>query len=445
MMRMFKKQKIFLLLLVNISLVANAQRDTLTLSQAIAATLDYNYDVQLLRNDSAVFALNERFADAAFLPRLNATAAWVKNNNNQKQKLADGSERKQNNIKSGNIQSSLNLNWTLFDGFKMFATRQKVAEFVKLGDLSIQNQMLQSVAEVTKKYYEIVRQKQQLKAIEEQMGLNEERVKIADKKLSVGLGAKPEKLQAVLDLNAQKAARIKQLAFIEELKENLNLLIAFKQGTAYEVTDSIPLNKNIILGDAFENATSNNPALQITRQQVIVAELTLKEKKADRYPVLNFNSAYNFSKTNNQTVLNNFTPLFNRNAGFNYGLSLNIPILNGFNVRREIAAAKLDIGYQNLLLDFQQAQISSGISIAYKNYVLQKETLALEESNILLAKENVYISSERLRLGITTAIELREAQRSLEEAYNRLIAARYNAKIAETDVLLLEGNKLELY
>ncbi len=445
MMRMFKKEKIFLWLLVNLSFVANAQRDTLTLSQAIAATMEYNYDVQLLRNDSAVFALNERFADAAFLPRVNATAAWVKNNNNQKQKLADGSERKQNNVKSSNIQSSLNLNWTLFDGFKMFATRQKVSEFIKLGDLNIQNQMLQSVAEVTKKYYEIVRQKQQLKAIEEQMGLNEERVKIADKKLSVGLGAKPEKLQAVLDLNAQKAARIKQLAFIEELKEQLNLLIAFKQGTAYEVTDSIPLNKNLVLGDAFENASLNNPALQITRQQVTLAELTLKEKNAARYPILNFNSAYNFSKTNNQTVLNTFTPLFNRNAGFNYGLSLNIPILNGFNARREIAVAKLDIGYQNLLLDFQQAQITSGISIAYKNYILQKETLALEESNILLAKENVYISSERLRLGITTAIELREAQRSLEEAYNRLIAARYNAKIAEIDVLLLEGNKLELY
>ena len=343
MKRMIKKLIIIILITVNISFSANAQTDTLTLSQAIAATLEYNYDVQLLRNDSAVFALNDRFADAAFLPRVSATAAWVKNNNNQKQKLSDGSERKQNSVKSSNLQSSLNLNWTLFDGFKMFATRQKVSEFVKLGDLNIQNQMLQSVASVTKKYYEIVRQKQQLKAIEEQMGLNDERVKIADKKLSVGLGAKPERLQAVLDLNAQKAARIKQIAFIEELKEQLNLLIAFKNGTAYEVTDSIPLNKNIVLGDAFENATVNN------------------------------------------------------------------------------------IGYQNLLLEYQQAQITSGISVAYKNYLLQKETLALEESNIILAKENVYISSERLRLGITTAIELREAQKSLEDAYNRLIAARYNA------------------
>ena len=86
MKRMIKKLIIIILVTVNISFSANAQTDTLTLSQAIAATLEYNYDVQLLRNDSAVFALNERFADAAFLPRVSATAAWVKNNNNQKQK-----------------------------------------------------------------------------------------------------------------------------------------------------------------------------------------------------------------------------------------------------------------------------------------------------------------------------------------------------------------------
>ena len=77
---------------------------------------------------------------------------------------------------------------------------------------------------------------------------------------------------------------------------------------------------------------------------------------------------------------------------------------------------------------------------AFKDYELQKQTLALEEENIVLAKENVFIASERLRLGITTFVELREAQQSLEEAYNRLIAARYDTKVAETELLRLKGD-----
>jgi outer membrane protein TolC len=40
---------------------------------------------------------------------------------------------------------------------------------------------------------------------------------------------------------------------------------------------------------------------------------------------------------------------------------------------------------------------------------------------------------------VSTYLELRDAQISLEQAYNRLIAARYNTKLAETELLRLKG------
>ena len=186
-------------------------------------------------------------------------------------------------------------------------------------------------------------------------------------------------------------------------------------------------------------AEQNNPELQVARQNIKIAQITLRERKAEKFPIVSFNSAYNFSKTENQVVVNNFTPLFNRNLGFNYGLSATIPIFNGFTVKRQIKAAQLDIDYQNTLYNYQKWRIDIGISNAYKDYELQKKTLRLEEENILLAKENVYIASERLRLGVTSYLELRETQKSLEDAYNRLIAARYDTKVAETELLRLKG------
>ena len=65
--------------------------------------------------------------------------------------------------------------------------------------------------------------------------------------------------------------------------------------------------------------------------------------------------------------------------------------------------------------------------------------LALEEENILLAKENVFIAVERLKLGVSTFIESIETQKSLELAYDRLIAALYNTKLAGTELLRLQG------
>jgi outer membrane protein TolC len=167
-------------------------QNRLTVEQAIYATIENNYDIQLLRNDSVSYAIDKSYARAAFLPRLNGTAGMVFNNNNQKQELADGTKRNSKGVRSSNMNGSVQLNWTVFDGFKMFATRDKLSQYVLLGGLNIRNQIVNSVAATINTYYNIVRQKQQLKAIEDQMGINEERVKIAEKKLSVGLGAKPD-------------------------------------------------------------------------------------------------------------------------------------------------------------------------------------------------------------------------------------------------------------
>jgi outer membrane protein TolC len=322
----------------------------------------------------------------------------------------------------------------------MFATRDKLAQFVQLGELNIKNQVITSVASVINNYYNIVRQQQQLKAIEEQMSINEERVKVAEKKLSVGLGAKPELLQGKVDLNAQKAARLKQQTVIDQLKEQLNQLMNVEINTRYEVADTITFSSDIILGDLLASVEATNPQLLLIKKNIDIGYLTLKERKAERYPVVNFNSAYNYSKTDNKAVVNPFTPLFSRNNGFNYGIGITIPILNGFNTKRQIQQAKLDIDWFNISYKNQKAKIDLGIINAFKDYELQKKTLALEEENIILAKENVYISLERLRLGISTYLELRETQKSLELAYDRLIAARYNAKLAETELLRLKGD-----
>lgn len=417
----------------------SAQR-MLTLEEAIATALDNNFDIRLARNDSLVAATDYRYRDAAFLPTLNATAGATWNNNDQRQTLADGQKREQNNIRSNNIAASAQLGWTLFDGLKMFATREKVGELVELGSLAIKEQVVNSVANVVNTYYNIVRQKQQLKAVEEQIALNEERVRLAQYKLDIGTGAKPDLLQSKVDLNAQKSLRLSQLTLIDQTKEQLLQVMNSQYGTFFDVSDSIPLNAGIVLGDMQADLEMNNPTLLLAQKNTEIAALTLKERKADRWPTLSFNTAYNYSRTNNQTVINPFQPLFNLNRGLNYGFSASIPIFNRFNVQRQIRQAEVDLNFQRLSYDFQRSQINLSVVLAYKDYDLQKRTLSLEEENILLARENVDIVFQSYKLGFATLVQLREAQSSLEEANNRLIAARYAMKLAETELLRLKGD-----
>lgn len=433
---MIKKFLFPLLLLTGLS--GQAQRQ-LTLEEAIATALKHNFDIELSRNDSAVAALDYSYRNAVFLPKVNGALGTTWNNSNQKQTLADGTKRQQNGLKSNNINAALNLNWTLFDGLKMFATRDKAEEFIKLGELGIKNQVTNTVANVVNTYYNIVRQKQLLKAIEEQMSLSQERVKLAQYKLDIGVGAKPDVLQSKVDNNAQKALQLEQQTLIAQLKEQLNQAMNVKDTPPYDVSDTIPLNTKLSLGDLQNGLENSNPTLLITKKNIDIANLTLKERRAERWPTVSFSSVYNFTRTSNQTVINPFSPLFSQSKGFNYGLTASIPILNNFNNKRQIRQAQLDIQYQQLVLENQQSQLNLAVVNAFLEYEQQKKALALEEENILLAKENVSIVFQVYKLNSNTLIQLKEAEKSLQDAYTRLITARYNTKLSETELLRLKG------
>jgi outer membrane protein TolC len=431
---------LFLLFFIFIASASYAQR-ILTVEEAVANALQKNYDIILSRNDSTIAAIDYSYRNAVFLPRVNATAGAIWNNNSQKQTLADGTKREQSGLKSNNINSQVALNWTLFDGLRMFVLRDKAEQLLEFGELEIKNQIVNTVATVMNNYYNIVRQKQQLRSIEEQMSIDSERVRLAQYRLDVGVGIKPDLLQSKIDLNAQKAAQLQQQALIEQLKEQLNQAMAAPQFTMYDVVDTITINTGISLGEVM-NAAEKNPFMLLAKKNIDIANLTVKETKAGLYPTVSFNSAYNFNRTTNKVVINNFSTLFNQVQGFNYGFTATIPILNNFNTRRLIKQAKWNVGYQNIVYESQRSITDLSVINAFQNYEQQKKALALEEENILLARENLDIVFQTYKLGAATLLQLKLAQNSLADAENRLIEARYNAKLSETELMRLSGTLL---
>ena len=436
-----KRFSVLLLLLT--SVFAHSQDRMLTLDEAIATALKNNFDIQLSKNDSAVAALNFSFRNAAFLPRVNGNLNTGWNNNAQRQKFADGTERELNDIKSNNYNAAVQLSWILFDGLKMFATRNKAEEFVRLGDLAIKDRVVNTVAAVINNYYDIARQKQQLKAITEQMSLSQERAKLAQYKLDIGVGTKPDVLQSKVDNNAQRALQLVQVRLIAQLKEQLSQIMNVSDNNGYDVSDTIPINQKISLGDIQSGIENSNPLMLIAKKNIDIAHFTLKERKAERWPVLTLNSGYSYARNNNKATVNPFQPLFSRNIGRNLGFTATIPILNNFNNKRLIKQAQLDIQYQQLFYDNQKSNLNLAVVNAFLNYEQQKKALALEEENILLAKENVSIVFQVYKLNSNTLIQLKEAEKSLQDAQTRLITARYTTKLAETELLRLKGELIK--
>jgi outer membrane protein TolC len=414
-------------------------QDSLTVEDAVGYALRNNYDILLARQDSAVAAINYEYRNAAFLPRINATGTYLLSNNNQKQTLADGSDRVRNGIKQNALSSAINLNWTVFDGFRMFLLRDQLDIAVEQGDLVVKSAVINTVASVINTYYDIVRQKQQLRNVEEQLQLASDRLRLAQYKFDIGAGIKPDVLQAKIDYNNSTAARINQLALIDQRRQTLNQLMNIAQDANYRVSDTIPVETELVLGNLLNNLALSSPELQLARTNIKAAELNVELAKASRYPTVQIVSAYNFNRTSNNQVINPFSPLFNLNKGFNYGITATIPILNNFTVRQQIRQAQLAVNFQELQYRSQEALLNTSLLNAFRNYDAQRQVVQTLDTSVTLARENLFIEQERYRIGRTTYIELRQAEENVSTILTNLINARYNLKVAETELRRLRG------
>ena len=448
-MKRFLRTNLILCLLLGLAPTLSAQT-LLTLEEAIRKALENNLEIRIARNDSTVAAIDRQYRNAGLLPTFNGNLGQTFNNNDQYQKFTDGTVRERNDVKSSNLSGNIAMSWTLFDGGRMFATRAKLDELLAQGEWSIRNQINNTIADVINAYYAIVQLKQQSIALDAQIRVFEEREKLARNKLDIGVGTKPDLLQSQIDLTSQKSQRLSIENQLRSAKQALKRLMEPALNLSetassewFEVSSEIPIRPDLSLGTIQDSLRKNNPQLQLQQRSIRLAERTLQERKAERFPTLNFNSAYNFNRLDNKAVVNPFQPLFSRNLGLNYGFTASVPLFNQFRVKRQIQQAKQDIRFQELRYEQQDLNLRLNAWNAFQRYLLQIESWKLEEENIRLAEENVKIVMEVYRLNSNTLLQLKEAQRSLQDAYDRLIRARFQAKLAETELLRLQGKFIQ--
>jgi outer membrane protein len=425
-------QKSFLPLLTFLFLVfSNVEgQKLLTSEEAVSIALKNNFDILVAQTNADIDKANNTAGNSGMLPSIGINASENNSlNNNLTYRLA--SERNDTttpNSSTNNISANVTLSWTLFDGFKMFVTKKKLNEIQILGEIQFKQQVLQSIYDVTLAYFNVVMQKQELSSLMEVINYNTERVKILQTSFDAGLSAKNNLLQAKIDLNVFQENAINQKSVITASKRSLNQLLGQDSEVGFEVTDSIivsfkPDRKSLELKIA-----EVNPSIMVMQSQVEIARLSIKELNALRMPKLNFNAGYYFSRVDNTAGFQRF----NRNYGPQIGGTLSIPIFQAGNVNRQVSIAKIQLQAAQYGLDITKLQINVQLENAIMEFEEQQRLLEFEMANDALAKENLDISMQRLRLGQTTALEVRQAQESYVDSRTRLINFSYNLKVAET-------------
>lgn len=428
------KCKIFFLLSL-LCFAANAQ-DLLTAEQAVAIALENNYDIKLSANDLRVDEQNVSLGNAGILPAV--TGTFTRNNTiqNSTQVQSNGTVTELNNAENNNLNYGVNLGWTVFDGFRMFARYNQLQELQKLGETGLKLTIVTRVSDVLSTYFDLVQQQQQLKALDTAIVLSQQRVTMAQNRFTIGKAARLEVLNAQVDLNTDQSNKLRQNETYQNTKTFLNELMARDLTIQFRVVDSVTIDNSLKLPDLMSLAGQQNPQIQVALINKRVAELNLKQVRANRYPQIRLNTGYTISDTESSLGFARETS----GKGFNYGVTASINVFNGFLQNRNERIAKIQIESSDLLIQQQSQAINSQLISAYQTYLTNLDLVALEQKNEDIARQNLDITMEKYRIGTITTLEVRTAQLNFVNAITRYSTARYQAKVSEVNLKELAGN-----
>ena len=412
----------------------NAQ-EIISLETAVKVALENNYEIKIASNNSLINATNVTVGNAGMLPTVAATITDNNRVQNSSQTLQNGTTNSLDNAKNNSLNYGVNLDWTVFDGFKMFAKLDQLKELQKLGEAQLKQTILTKISAVTSTYFDLVQQQQQLKALDSTIVISNQRLALAQNRFTIGKASKLEVLNAQVDLNTDKVTLLRQKDLYANTKILFNQILARDTKTDFKVIDTIKVDANLVLNELTSLAEKQNPQLEAQIIALKVAELQLKQVKANRYPSLKLSTGYNLANT--QASLGFATATSAK--GFNYGFSAALNIFDGLSQNRNEKIAHLQIDNSKLILEEQKLALQSQLATSFQTYTTNLELISLEEKNEAIAKQNLAITLDKFKIGTITTLEFRAAQLNYVNAKVRNSNAQFQAKLSEIALKELAG------
>ena len=417
-------------------IVKISAQELLTIEDAVKIALENNYEIKIASNNLNIDKTNVTTGNAGMLPKLNAS--FVDNNGiqNLSQTRSDGTVNSLDNAKSSSLNYGVGFNWTLFDGFKMFARLDQLKELQKLGETQLKLTILTKISNLNSVYFQLVNQQQQLAALDTTIEISNQRLTLAKNRFTIGKSSKLEVLNAQVDLNTDRSNQLRQKELYANTKILLNQVMARDPKIEFKVVDDIAVDKNLLLSELTALAEKQNPELETQIINERISELQLKQIKGERYPIVSLTSGYNFSDS--QSGLGFTTQSSSR--GLNYGFKASMNLFDGFAQNRNEKIANIEIDTAKLTIDQQSQKLNSLLTSYYQTYLTNLELINLEYENEAIAKQNLDITMDKFRIGTITTLEFRTAQLNYVNAKVNYSNAQFQAKRTEILLKELAGN-----
>ncbi|MCB2204082.1 TolC family protein [bacterium] len=413
-------------------------QNLLTLEDAVAVGLENNYSIRIARNDAEIAENNTMRGSAGFLPTLDAVGNWSLARSEQE----TNSPFSFGNSNTRNAAAQLELNWTLFDGFRMFAENNRYNELARLGEARSRGNIENTVVSIVASYMSVVQQARILDALRHVLGISRTRFEKEKVRNELG-GSAMDFLNARIAYNSDSSAVLEQELQLLIAQQDLNILLGRDPDTPFDVQREItlpdlPSNREELLA----RARRRNAELRISQQNLRVAESSVTSARSTFFPRLNLFANYGYSDrlTGTDDSERFSGDISTQSTDATVGLSLSFNLFNGFRNSTDMENAVLARRSAEAALDEARLRLDARISRQLRSLDIRMQALELETSSLESAEDGLALQIERYDSGSATSLEFRDAQLQYVRAETAYIVALFQARIAALELQRLTGD-----
>ncbi len=401
----------------------------LTLGEAVRIALEQNPDPAIAALEARRAALDATPAAAGYAPTLDASAGIA----------GSRSDDSRSAVRAfSGAEAGLTLGYTLFDATRAPTLARLRAEARRFGVLARAQAEALAFA-TTQAYLDVARQQALVASRADAVVLSRDRLRIEQSEVLIGTAAEIDAALALADLNADRAALLRQRLLLAQSRAALGGLLALPDPTAVTAADPLALDGPPDLAALAAAIPQGNRQVQALALARDAADEAVRAARAAFLPSLRASAGVGVTG-DTDGLFPSSAPT--GGADVRYGFSASLPIFDAGARRRRVATARIRQQQAGLDIAGEQAALRADAARLVTAAQGYRALADLEAQNERIAGENARVALAQLRLGFITPLDLRQVQLVLLDVQARRIEAVYQALRAESELRLLAGKLL---
>ncbi len=417
--------------------VSKAQQELWSLEKCIAHAIDHNIQIRQQTIQTKVQKNNLDQSKLNLLPSVNGSASHD---------YSFGRALDQNSYEFYNqtVRSDyfyLGGKTNLFSGLQNFNNIQKNKYELLAGEQDLQKIRDNVSLAVAIDYLQILLNKELVNVNENQLAITSQQIEKTRKMVDAGSVARGNLLQIEAQAAQEELSLITMKNQLDISYLNLTQLLELSSPAGFEIeVPVINVGETAVvegnIDEIYDLALRSRPEVKSSELKLEAYKYDLKMAKGARSPMISLDHTFGtrYSYINDVQGLQSFGDQLKNNKSFGLGISLSIPVLNGWQVNRNIANSKLAVENSQYTLEGTKKQLYKDIQQAYTDALASLKKYNASQKAVSSMEESFRYTEQKFNVGMLTPVDYNASKTQLLNAQSDMAQAKYEF-IFKTKVL----------